>query len=101
MSDMILLEGGRVLDPSQEMEKKIERVIFEKFASEALQRGQSLLATAAWDLVYRWYDLPEHRGLADRLQSQAAAALDLLDPESRKKAYEAILAAKEEEAAGE
>jgi acetyl-CoA carboxylase carboxyltransferase component/pyruvate/2-oxoglutarate dehydrogenase complex dihydrolipoamide acyltransferase (E2) component len=46
-----------------------QRVLFEKLAAEALQRGDRQVATATWNLVHLWYDLP-----ARRLASQADAA---------------------------
>jgi acetyl/propionyl-CoA carboxylase alpha subunit/acetyl-CoA carboxylase carboxyltransferase component len=36
-----------------------QRVVFEKLASEAVQRGDLQVATAAWNLIYYWQDLPE------------------------------------------
>jgi acetyl/propionyl-CoA carboxylase alpha subunit/acetyl-CoA carboxylase carboxyltransferase component len=44
-----------------------QRILFEKLAGEALQRGDRQVATATWNLVHRWYDLPARTlaGLAD------------------------------------
>jgi acetyl/propionyl-CoA carboxylase alpha subunit/acetyl-CoA carboxylase carboxyltransferase component len=36
-----------------------QRVVFEKLASEAVQRGDLQVAIAAWNLIYYWQDLPE------------------------------------------
>ncbi|MDH4392933.1 MAG: carboxyl transferase domain-containing protein [Aquabacterium sp.] len=35
-----------------------QRVVFEKLASEAVQRGDLKVATAAWNLIHDWQDLP-------------------------------------------
>ena len=35
-----------------------QRVVFEKLASEAVQRGDLKVATAAWNLIYYWQDQP-------------------------------------------
>jgi acetyl/propionyl-CoA carboxylase alpha subunit/acetyl-CoA carboxylase carboxyltransferase component len=48
-----------------------QRVIFEKLANEALQRGDRRVATAAWNLIHRWHDLPaqQARTAADLAQA--------------------------------
>jgi acetyl/propionyl-CoA carboxylase alpha subunit/acetyl-CoA carboxylase carboxyltransferase component len=51
-----------------------QRVWFEKLAGEALQRGDRQVATAAWNLVHLWYDLPA-RQLAGRDEAARAAGL--------------------------
>jgi acetyl/propionyl-CoA carboxylase alpha subunit/acetyl-CoA carboxylase carboxyltransferase component len=38
-----------------------QRVLFENLAGEALQRGDRQVATASWNLVHLWYDLPDRR----------------------------------------
>ena len=55
----------RALAHSQAAESEVspsaleQRVVFEKLASEAVQRGDLQVATAAWNLIYYWQDLPE------------------------------------------
>jgi acetyl-CoA carboxylase carboxyltransferase component len=51
-----------------------QRVLFENLAGEALQRGDRQVATAAWNLVHLWYDLPARR-LAGRAEAARALAL--------------------------
>jgi acetyl-CoA carboxylase carboxyltransferase component/pyruvate/2-oxoglutarate dehydrogenase complex dihydrolipoamide acyltransferase (E2) component len=48
-----------------------QRVVFEKLASEAVQRGDLMVATAAWNLIHYWHDLPEWQ--ADLAQSTIEA----------------------------
>ena len=62
-------------DDAHELGQEVERVIFEKLANEAVQRHQLQVATAAWNLVYQWYDLPEQRQATDRLRHRAADLL--------------------------
>jgi acetyl/propionyl-CoA carboxylase alpha subunit/acetyl-CoA carboxylase carboxyltransferase component len=56
-----------------------QRVLFEKLAGEALQRGDRQVATASWNLIHVWYDLPARRmaGLADA--ARAAGLWERLD----------------------
>ena len=71
-----------------------QRVVFEKLASEAVQRGDLKVATAAWNLIHDWHDQPalqadmaeaateaERRwdalAAADTPEQRAAAALAL------------------------
>lgn len=51
-----------------------QRVLFEKLANEALQRGDRQVATAAWNLVHLWHDLPD-RQARDRSDAERAAVL--------------------------
>jgi acetyl/propionyl-CoA carboxylase alpha subunit len=72
-----------------------QRVVFEKLASEAVQRGDLKVATAAWNLIYYWQDLPawqadtanaaveadrrwDDLAAADRSDRRAAAEVALL-----------------------
>ena len=48
-----------------------QRVIFEKLANEAVQRSDLQVATAAWNLIYRWQDLPEQQAEAARTAAEA------------------------------
>jgi acetyl/propionyl-CoA carboxylase alpha subunit/acetyl-CoA carboxylase carboxyltransferase component len=48
-----------------------QRVIFEKLANEAVQRADRQVATAAWNLIYRWHDLPEQQAQARRAGADA------------------------------
>jgi acetyl/propionyl-CoA carboxylase alpha subunit/acetyl-CoA carboxylase carboxyltransferase component len=50
-----------------------QRVIFEKLANEAVQRSDLQVATAAWNLIYRWFDEPA------RLAERAQVAKDAVD----------------------
>jgi acetyl/propionyl-CoA carboxylase alpha subunit/acetyl-CoA carboxylase carboxyltransferase component len=50
-----------------------QRVVFEKLASEAVQRGDLQVATAAWNLIYYWQDLPEWQ--ADMVRAATEADL--------------------------
>jgi acetyl/propionyl-CoA carboxylase alpha subunit/acetyl-CoA carboxylase carboxyltransferase component len=54
------------------------RVIFEKLANEAVQRADLPVATAAWNLIYRWYDQPGQREDAVALNAEACALLERL-----------------------
>ncbi|MCA3141358.1 MAG: carboxyl transferase domain-containing protein [Betaproteobacteria bacterium] len=49
-----------------------QRVIFEKLANEAVQRLDLQVATAAWNLIYRWFDEPARH---QQQEEHAAAAL--------------------------
>ena len=55
----------RALARSQALESEAapsameQRVVFEKLASEAVQHGDLQVATAAWNLIYYWQDLPD------------------------------------------
>jgi acetyl-CoA carboxylase carboxyltransferase component len=60
--------------PSETDAPAEQRVLFEKLAGEALQRGDRQVATAAWNLVHLWYDLPARR-LAGRAEAARAAQL--------------------------
>jgi acetyl/propionyl-CoA carboxylase alpha subunit/acetyl-CoA carboxylase carboxyltransferase component len=53
-----------------------QRVIFEKLANEAVQRGDLQVATAAWNLIYRWHDQPEQAAEAEDAARQAQALWD-------------------------
>ncbi len=48
-----------------------QRVVFEKLASEAVQRGDLKVATAAWNLIYYWQDQPAWQ--ADMAQAATEA----------------------------
>jgi acetyl/propionyl-CoA carboxylase alpha subunit/acetyl-CoA carboxylase carboxyltransferase component len=48
-----------------------QRVIFEKLASEAVQRGDLKVATAAWNLIYQWQDVPALRAESARAAEEA------------------------------
>ena len=50
------------------------RVIFEKLANAAIERKQVHLASAAWTLIYRWYDLPREQAEAARHADEVARA---------------------------
>jgi acetyl-CoA carboxylase carboxyltransferase component/biotin carboxyl carrier protein len=51
-----------------------QRVLFENLAGEALQRGDRQVATASWNLVHLWYDLPARRQ-AERAEAARAEKL--------------------------
>ncbi len=51
-----------------------QRILFENLAGEALQRGDRQAATAAWNLVHLWYDLPARRQ-AERAEAARAEIL--------------------------
>jgi len=53
-----------------------QRVVFEKLASEAVQRGDLKVATAAWNLIYYWQDLPEWRADISRAATEAERCWD-------------------------
>jgi acetyl/propionyl-CoA carboxylase alpha subunit/acetyl-CoA carboxylase carboxyltransferase component len=72
-----------------------QRVVFEKLASEAVQRGDLKVATAAWNLIYQWQDFPEWQAEtaraaveAERLWDELAAARTA---ERRSEVEEALL----------
>lgn len=50
-----------------------QRAVFENLASEALQRSDRQVATAAWNLIYRWHDVlaQEAGAMAEMAQAQA------------------------------
>ncbi len=48
-----------------------QRVVFEKLASEAVQRGDLRAATAAWNLIHFWQDLPEWQADSARAAVEA------------------------------
>jgi len=48
-----------------------QRVVFEKLANEAVQRGDLKVATAAWNLIYRWQDLPALQVESARMAREA------------------------------
>ena len=84
------------VDASSTTEPRIQRVIFEKLANTAVQRRRNLLATATWNLIYRWYDLPDHREAIGRLLHEADAAVGVLvgaghGPDERAQAHERLL----------
>jgi acetyl/propionyl-CoA carboxylase alpha subunit/acetyl-CoA carboxylase carboxyltransferase component len=51
-----------------------QRVLFENLAGEALRRGDRQAATASWNLVHLWYDLPARRQ-AERAEATRAETL--------------------------
>ena len=55
---------------------KEQRVVFEKLASEAVQRGDLQVATAAWNLIHYWQDLPQWQADVGRLASEAVLRWD-------------------------
>ena len=65
-----------------ELEESRGRFIFEKFANAAIQRGQTLLSSAAWNLVYEWYDLPAQRNELRRYAREAVNALALVQADT-------------------
>lgn len=69
-------------DGGEELEESRGRFIFEKFANAAIQRGNTLLASAAWNLVYQWYDLPRQRAEQRRFAREAVIALAQLQQET-------------------
>jgi acetyl/propionyl-CoA carboxylase alpha subunit/acetyl-CoA carboxylase carboxyltransferase component len=73
-----------------------QRVIFEKLASEAVQRGDLKVATAAWNLIYRWQDLPEWQAETARAAREAEQRWDELarvdTPAGQSEIEEALLA---------
>ena len=50
-----------------------QRAVFENLASEALRRGDRQVATAAWNLIYRWHDMPAQEAGAAAEMAQAQA----------------------------
>jgi pyruvate/2-oxoglutarate dehydrogenase complex dihydrolipoamide acyltransferase (E2) component len=73
-----------------------QRVIFEKLANEAVQRHDLQVATAAWNLIYHWYDQPEQReeaaALARQAQALFARVVAAVAPAARAEARAALLA---------
>ncbi|WP_293902599.1 carboxyl transferase domain-containing protein [Phenylobacterium sp.] len=62
-------------DAAGETDPPVEqRVLFEKLAGEALQRGDRQVATATWNLVHLWHDLPA-RQRASGADAERAAGL--------------------------
>ena len=83
-------------DASSTTEPRVQRVIFEKLANTAVQRRKTVLATATWNLIYQWYDLPEHRDAIGRLLHEADEAVAVLvgtghGPDERAQAHERLL----------
>ncbi|MCU0928393.1 MAG: hypothetical protein MUE62_04135 [Burkholderiaceae bacterium] len=73
-----------------------QRVVFEKLASEAVQRGDLQVATAAWNLIHYWQDLPEWQAHMARAAIEADLCWDDLaaaqSPERRAAAEAALQA---------
>ena len=73
-----------------------QRVIFEKLANEAVQRGDLKVATAAWNLIYRLQDLPEFQAEAARAAREAEPLWEQLSvdqaPAERGEIRQALLA---------
>jgi acetyl/propionyl-CoA carboxylase alpha subunit/acetyl-CoA carboxylase carboxyltransferase component len=73
-----------------------QRVIFEKLANEAVQRHDLQVATAAWNLIYHWYDRPEQReeavAFAEQARTLFARLLAAPAPAARAEAQAALLA---------
>jgi acetyl/propionyl-CoA carboxylase alpha subunit/acetyl-CoA carboxylase carboxyltransferase component len=73
-----------------------QRVVFEKLASEAVQRGDLQVATAAWNLIHYWQDLPEWRAEMAKAATEADRCWDALaaagSPEQRADAAAALQA---------
>ena len=73
-----------------------QRAVFEKLANEAVQRGDLQVATAAWNLIYYWQDLPEWQAEIARGAIDADRRWDDLatadTPEKRAAAEVALLA---------
>lgn len=72
------------------LEESRGRFIFEKFANAAIQRGNTVLASAVWNLIYEWYDLPRQRAEQRIFSRDAVAGLEELQeehtsPDARKK----------------
>lgn len=59
-----------------------QRAVFENLASEASQRGDRQVATAAWNLIYRWHDVlaQEAAAAAEMAEAQALSAALLAEP---------------------
>ncbi len=88
--------AGQPVDAHSTTEPRVQRVIFEKLANAAVQRRANLLATAAWNLIYRWYDLPDHREAMGRLLHEADEAVAILvkpgyGPDERAEAHARLL----------
>ena len=88
--------AGQPVDADSATAPQVERVIFEKLANAAVQRGRYLLATATWNLLYRWYDLRDHREATACLLEAAEQAVGVLvgtghGPEDRAAAHERLL----------
>lgn len=80
IADLLLLDVLAGLsqaedDGSEGLEEAQGRFIFEKFASAAIQRGNTTLASAVWNLIYEWYDIPRQRVEIQRFSRDAADAL--------------------------
>jgi acetyl/propionyl-CoA carboxylase alpha subunit/acetyl-CoA carboxylase carboxyltransferase component len=73
-----------------------QRVVFEKLASEAVQRGDLQVATAAWNLIHYWQDGPEWQADLARAAVEADGRWDDLaaaaSPEQRAEAAQALQA---------
>ena len=65
------LARSRPAGPEVALSALEQRVVFEKLASEAVQRGDLKVATAAWNLIYYWQDQPAWQ--ADMAQAAAEA----------------------------
>lgn len=93
MMELVLLDVFAGLsqaesDGDEGLEESRGRFIFEKFANAAIQRGETLLASAAWNLVYEWYDLPYQRNELRRFAREAVTSLaaiqnDTTPPDTR------------------
>ena len=88
--------AGQPVAASSTTEPRVQRVIFEKLANAAVQRRRNVLATATWNLIYRWYDLPDHYEATGRLLHVADEAVAVLvgpdrKPEERARAHERLL----------
>ena len=74
-----------------------QRVVFEKLGSEAVQRGDLKVATAAWNLIYYWQDLPEWQADMSRAAIEAERCWDELaqaaTPQARAAAGGALVGA--------
>jgi acetyl/propionyl-CoA carboxylase alpha subunit/acetyl-CoA carboxylase carboxyltransferase component len=62
-------------DPAEAERAVEQRVIFEKLANEAVQRLDLQVATAAWNLIYRWLDEPARRAEREQLSRDAVGLL--------------------------
>lgn len=77
-------------DGGEGLEESRGRFIFEKFANAAIQRGNTVLASAVWSLIYEWYDLPRQRAEQRRFAREAVTGLgqlqqDATTPDARQK----------------
>ena len=80
----------------EELDESRGRVVFEKFANAAIQRGHVSLASAAWNLIFEWYDLPYQRNELKRFSREAVNALaslqqDATAPERRHELRDQLL----------